>query len=586
MRYGMSFAIFLICSAAALAQDDVRVVVGFNGKCRAHIFEKHGGRVKLSGRTFVAGHISAGNIQQLRREALVAYVEEDHVATISLEEDNPNLYGVRAVNAPAVWAGGNTGAGVRVAVLDTGIDAQHADLHSNTIWGANFTGEANQDGHGHGTHVAGTIGAVRDGAGVAGVAPGCSLVAVKVLNNQGSGYYSWIANGIRWAADNGCRVINMSLGGPASDQTMQDAVAYAWGQGVLIVAAGGNGGDGNPDTDEAVSYPGGYADVMAVSAVDSSGALASFTNSGSTIDLAAPGVQILSTYPGNRYAIMSGTSMAAPHVTGVAALAMASGRYADASQVRSGLESGATDLGASGFDHGYGHGLVNAESSAGAVEPPSDLTHDVAIASIGAPSTVTRGMTVGVSVVVTNEGTATESNVSVTLKDGSTTIGTQTATLVPGQALTLNFSWNTFNAAGGVHTLVATVAAVAGETDTADNSGTAAVNVVLPKLHVANIALSVQRYGSTKYARALATVTIVDENGSPVSGATVTVKLTSPFTGTASANTNSAGQVTFVTSWVYGGGTFTVQVTNVAKSGWTYDSSANVETIDSITYRS
>ena len=246
---------------------------------------------------------------------------------------------------------------VVVAVLDTGV-AAHAELATALVGGRNFTDSPGgpldtTDRQGHGTHVAGTVGADA-GSVVEGVAAGVRVMPVKVLSDTGSGWTHWAANGIIWAADNGADVINMSLGGPRASSVQAEAVAYASSKGVTVIAAAGNDGVSTP------FYPAADPGVIGVAAVDQHRARASFSNYGSYIDVAAPGVNISSTYPGNRYAGMSGTSMASPHVAGVVALMVAAAPAITPDEVRQALTSSATDLGVLGRDDHFGSGQVNA----------------------------------------------------------------------------------------------------------------------------------------------------------------------------------------------------------------------------------
>lgn len=220
-----------------------------------------------------------------------------------------------------------TGTGVKVAVLDTGVATDNDDIAGKVVGRANFsTAATSEDNYGHGTHVAGIIAAVKDGLGVSGVCPDCSILDGKVLNDSGSGSTSGIVNGIDWALDNGAQVINMSLGQRVSSRALEAAVKDAWGRGAVIVAAAGNGGT------QAKIYPGAYPNVIAVAATDNNDAKASFSTYGKWVDVAAPGVSVYSTFPnhdfylGSQYGrahgfdVASGTSMASPVVAGVAAL--------------------------------------------------------------------------------------------------------------------------------------------------------------------------------------------------------------------------------------------------------------------------
>ncbi|WP_188497816.1 S8 family peptidase [Pullulanibacillus pueri] len=233
--------------------------------------------------------------------------------------------GITMIHAPEVWDQTQQGQGAVIAVIDTGIDKDHPDLKTQIIGGRDFTGTGDfDDDNGHGTHVSGTILAAANGQGVAGVAPKAKVLALKALDAQGSGEESWINAALRyainWTGPQGEKVniISMSLGGPADPQEHR-LIQRAVQNNILVVCAAGNSGDGNPNTDEQ-SYPGAYPEVVEVGAVDFQRNIADFSNTNSEIDLVAPGVNIISCYPGGRYAQMSGTSMATPHVSGAAAL--------------------------------------------------------------------------------------------------------------------------------------------------------------------------------------------------------------------------------------------------------------------------
>ena len=263
---------------------------------------------------------------------------------------------IRSVAARAEVTSGAL-AGVVVAVLDTGV-SPHSELAAALLPGRNFTPSGSGasdsgDVQGHGTHVAGTV-AADAGSGVEGIAVGAKVLPVKVLDDSGSGASSWISSGILWAADQGADVINMSLGGQYSSTVYDAAIAYARSKGTTVIAAAGNANT------SATFMPAAAPGVIGVAATDQNRGKASFSNYGSYVDVAAPGVNIASTYPGNRYVGMNGTSMASPHVAGVVALMVAAAPAITPDQVEQALTSSATDLGVPGRDDYFGSGQVDA----------------------------------------------------------------------------------------------------------------------------------------------------------------------------------------------------------------------------------
>ena len=300
----------------------------------------------------------------LRKEAGIARIDDD----IRVEAFAQTLpWGIDRIDAEKVWSI-TTGDPVKVAIIDTGIASSHPDLSANLKDGVStvgYTAKYNDD-NGHGTHVAGIVGALDNTTGVVGVGPKIDLYAVKVLDRFGSGYLSDVIEGLDWAVANGMQVVNMSLGTTSYSQSLEDAVKRVNAAGIVQVAAAGNSGS----ADNTVNYPAKFAQVIAVSATDSSNTITSWSSRGSEVDLAAPGASIYSTWPPRNYRTLSGTSMAAPHVAGTAALILtrpvgtydldADGLW-DPIEVQNKLESTATDLGAAGKDNLYGSGLVSAE---------------------------------------------------------------------------------------------------------------------------------------------------------------------------------------------------------------------------------
>ncbi len=271
--------------------------------------------------------------------------------------------GLKIIYAPQAWRY-STGAGVRVAVVDTGITPRHPDLRVYGGYSAVPGVRRWYDDNGHGTHVAGTIAATANGRGVVGVAPHAHLYAVKVLNKQGSGRMSWILNGLSWCYRHRMHIVNLSLGSLANthnsrvfSRAYENAGRMLRRRGILAVAAAGNSGRTRKPF---VNNPARCPSYMAVSAVDCRCKRPSFSSYGPQIEICAPGVKVWSTVPLNRYGQKSGTSMAAPHVAGVAALVKRRHPTWSGDRIRVHLWRTARDLGRPGRDWFFGYGLVNA----------------------------------------------------------------------------------------------------------------------------------------------------------------------------------------------------------------------------------
>ncbi|MBI3944649.1 MAG: S8 family serine peptidase [Armatimonadetes bacterium] len=450
----------------------------------------------------------------------VRFVEED-VRVYAVADETP--WGIQRMGAPGAWSQSVTGAGVNVAVIDTGIALGHPDLAVEG--GANFVAGASGygDDNGHGTHVAGTIAALANGAGVVGAAPAARLYAVKVLDASGSGYLSDVVAGIQWCLANDMDVLNMSLGANSGTQTMKDAVDASYGAGQLLVAAAGNSGNPAGKGDN-VGYPARYESVIAVAASDVNNKRASFSSTGPAVELIAPGVNIASTVPGG-YATNSGTSMASPHVAGAAALAWAANPALTNSEVRGILQSTAQNL---GLPQTYqGHGLVRADLAVAAalpVVPPEtgDIQGTVTSADTGAPiagATVTVG-TAGPTATADANGAYTLAGVPV---------GTHSVTA----------------SARGYESASASVSVLANVTATQGFVLTPATVPVLKKLTVAVSAGG--PYNANDVVKV--TVTVTDSQGG-VGGAAVKLAIVNPSgqkVAAGSGSTNDQGVASF--SW-------------------------------------
>jgi subtilisin len=405
-------AVSFMAPAMANAQTftEKRVIVGFKNIQDESYIRNNGWKINHEYQNIpaVACVLPTFVIDILKKLPFIDYVEEDPVATIDASASELSAsWGITQIGADHVWTAtpNNVGATVKVAVIDTGINKLHEDLKNNYIGGYNFLNPTAEpiDDNGHGTHCAGIIAAEDNSIAVVGVAPKVELYALKVLNAQGSGYTADIISAIQWACNNGMDIISMSLGSTVGSTALKQACDDAYlNHDIVVVAAAGNNGQATYGSN--IIYPARYANVIAVGATDNTNTRASFSCTGPELDVVAPGVNILSDYLSiySNYdtLTMSGTSMATPHVAGVAALIHASGAaneqawkaygYTDgngawsAKDISSMITGTADDLGASGKDNYYGYGIVNAYKAA---LPPPAPTPDFTITAN--PTTVT-----------------------------------------------------------------------------------------------------------------------------------------------------------------------------------------------------
>lgn len=308
----------------------------------------------------------------LREDPRVAYVQEN----VRFQAIDPMFgaeydasWGVTKIGGRIAHEAGKFGQEVRIAVLDTGIDYTHPDLMLRYAGGYDFVFDdadpMDDNSNSHGTHAAGIIAAELNGQGVVGVAPRARIYGVKVLDGAGFGSLAWLLQGIDWAIANQMHIINLSLAFDLDSPAIRDACDRAYAAGILLVAAAGNTGGGT------VQFPAAYESVIAVNATDASDQFAAFSAIDGRVELAAPGRSIVSAARGNQYRSLDGTSQAAPHVAGVAALLMAAG-IQDANgngrindEVRLRLRQSAVDLGSNGHDLYFGYGRVDAAAALG-----------------------------------------------------------------------------------------------------------------------------------------------------------------------------------------------------------------------------
>jgi len=470
--------------------NKTRLIVGVNGEQSTSLLElekiaaKHQARIVNT--VSIRGEVRAAVVElllpsvtafveEVNVEGLANYIEPNMKVQAQLVPNDPYWslqWGPQKIGADWAW---NTTVGdpsVLVAVVDTGIDYTHPDLAANYVllgydW-VNMDPDPLDD-FGHGTHCAGIIAAVsNNNLGIAGLAQ-VRVMAEKVLDSGGGGYWDWVANGIINATDCGADIISMSLGGYGESELLHDAVKYAYDHGVLLVAAAGN------DNTNTKFYPAAYDEVIAVAATDQSDGKAYFSNWGNWIELAAPGVDIYSTMPtyhvtmndygySMNYSYMSGTSMACPHVAGVAALVWSRHPNKTRDWVRQWLRYTADDLGDPSFDVYYGYGRINARK---AVEqtPPA---HDLIAYEWTTPPYIEPGASGIINATVLNFGENNETNIEVQLFANDTVVYSALISLLAGGDSTkVSLTWNP--KVEGLYNVTLYVVPVPGEANTENN---------------------------------------------------------------------------------------------------------------------
>ena len=558
--------ILSVASVGAVGAANDRMIIGFKeGFDRADqelLIKGYGGEVSQSYSLInaSAARIPSKSMVKLEKNLNVRYIECDYTVHATTQEVP---WGVERIGAPVVH-GYNKGNGVKVAIIDSGIDYNHPDLSANYKGGYDFVNNDDypMDDYGHGTHCAGIVGAADNDIGVLGVAPTASLYGVKVLNSGGGGYYSNIIAGIQWSVNNDVQIISMSFGGDSYSQALQEACDAAYNSGVLLVAAAGNDGNDLWGGYGSVDYPAKYDSVIAVAATNSNDERPYWSSKGPAVELAAPGVNIYSTYWDDTYTTKQGTSMACPHVSGTAALVMAFDPGLSNVEVRGRLQTTADDLGDSGRDNLYGFGLVDADEAA----PSTGNTPPTADAGPNQAALVDETVEFDGSGSYDPDGTIDSYNWN--FGDGVTGTGeTTTYAYLDTGTYTVTLEVTDDGGATGIDTAIVTVT---------EESPT-------NTMHVDGIDMELNHIW-TQYYYATVIVTIVDATNNPVGNAAVSYHWEDATNDQGSEVTDGTGRtpLRYAVSKASSGTTFTFVVDDVTKEGWAYDPDANEETSDSV----
>jgi subtilisin family serine protease len=552
------FATTLGAAAFAVGQpaaDRVNVLLGFHGPLDLKLVERFGGKVshQFGFIRAVAAQLPPQAIEALSRNPNVRYIEPDAevYATSQTVPWGIDRVFAGSANRGTTW-GKSTGSAIKVAILDTGIDKSHEDL-AGIVMGGTTTVDSTpwySDGNGHGTHVAGTVAAQNNTLGVVGVAPSAHLYGVKVLSDSGSGSLTSVVAGIEWAANNGMQIINMSLGTSSHSQAMQDAVDYAYyTKGLLVVSSAGNSGNVR-GTGDNVGYPARYASVIAVAASTSSNTRASFSSTGPAVELIAPGASILSTTPKNTYSTYSGTSMASPHVAGVAALVWAANPGLTAEGLRITLQQTAQNLGLKPDHQGYG--LVRA-----------DLAVDKALEGVSPPPPPPAAETYTVSGTVRDDASNVVDGAQVVIQ------GTQVSAITNADGY-----YSITGVLAGDYTVVVSKEGYVSFSQAVQVSGDTTVNFILSATTAENLIGAESITFTPKNAGRFIDLSIVvyvkDSAGLSVANATVTLSLTGPVNTTFTGTTGSDGRVTFTVKKA-SKGTYIATATGITHSTLKWD---------------
>lgn len=410
-----------------------------------------------------AGASEAAAARAFGQQPEVAFAEPDWAVAPDATPNDPyfgSQWPLNKISAPQAWDQTTGDSSVIVAILDTGCDPTHPDLATKYVPGYNtFDNNTDtRDVYGHGTAVAGcAAAATSNGTGIASAGWNCRLMPMRISDTSGMGYGHTIAAALTWAADHGARVANVSYRIDFSS-TVAEAAAYFASKGGVVTMSAGN----NATTFTTPDDP----NILVVSATDSADAPASFTNTGTNVDLAAPGVSIYTTNRGGSYGSWSGTSFSAPITAGVVALVVSANPVLTAAELQKVLKDSATDRGAAGWDSGYGWGRINAAAAVslavgGGAGPTEDLIAPTV--TVTAPAS---GATVSGTVSVLANASDNVGVASVAFALGGVSLGTDSSS-------PYSVHWNTTTAANGAHTLTATA------TDSTGNSASAQVTVTV-----------------------------------------------------------------------------------------------------------
>ncbi|MDC3411968.1 S8 family peptidase [Aquibacillus sp. 3ASR75-11] len=363
MKHILSFLFFflLVFTQNHLVQaeqmDYTRVVVTFNNEVNESVIENQGGYIEEQFRFLpaVIAMIPSIKVTGIEKAPSVLQVQKDSTASVTGQLTD---WGINSINTPILWNEGYTGKGVKVAIIDTGISNDHPDL--NISGGKSFVSYTSSydDDNGHGTHIAGTIAALDNNYGYVGVAPDAQIYALKAMDSNGKGSTIDLALAIDWAIQNNMDIINLSFEFRESVDYIEELINEAYEKGILVVAAAGNNGQ----QDGTIAYPAKYPSVIAVGAVNSNYKLPTFSKTGATLEIVAPGVNINSTYVNNGFAEMSGTSMATAYGSGYLALLKEAYPTLQATNIRNIMQEKALDLGVPGKDPLYGYGFIQSFS--------------------------------------------------------------------------------------------------------------------------------------------------------------------------------------------------------------------------------